>query len=233
MKSVLTFLAGLARNNDREWFEANRAAYKSAKEEFEGVAAKVLEGIAEFDPSVRGLELKDITYRIYRDVRFSHDKSPYKTHMGAYISRGGKKAGYAGYYFHVEPEGFTGTYGGDSGSFLTSGLYMPEGRVLKSVRWEIAENTAAFEAAMAAARGFALDRGNALRRPPKGFENVGGQTGEYLKLKDLYLTKPLGADYLTAPDLVSRVVADFALTRDFVALLNRAVHYAFEEGTDD
>lgn len=229
MKSVLSFLAALARNNDREWFEAHRAEYKEAKAKFDQFAMELAAGIAGFDHSVRGLELRDITYRIYRDVRFSHNKAPYKTHMGAYISPGGKKGGYAGYYFHVEPEGFTGTYGGESGSFLTSGLYMPEGAALKSVRWEIAENTAAFEAAMGAARGFTLEENNKLRRVPAGFATTGGRVDEYLKLKDIFLTKPVGKEYLSQPQLAAQAVRDFALTHDFVTIINRAVRYAFEE----
>ena len=134
MKSVIDFLVGLRSDNSKEWFDAHKAEYKAAKAEFEDFTAQLIDGIAGFDPSVRGLAVKDCTYRIYRDIRFSNDKTPYKTHMGAYICRGGKKSGNAGYYFHVEPAGDGGMIGGH---LLTAGLYMPEPEVLRSVREDI------------------------------------------------------------------------------------------------
>ena len=101
MKEVVMFLRQLKANNNKEWFTEHKAEYQSAQAKFNAFCEELIHRIEEFDPSVRGLTLKDCTYRIYRDLRFSKDKSPYKTHMGVYVCRGGKKSGYSGYYFHV------------------------------------------------------------------------------------------------------------------------------------
>lgn len=228
MKEVLEFLADLRLNNNRPWFEANKARYKEALAVFNAFTEELIEGIAAFDPAVRGLTLRDCTYRIYRDTRFSNDKTPYKTHMGAYVCPHGKKSGYAGYYFHIEPVG-DGLLGGH---LMTSGLYMPEPAVLRSVRYEIAENGAAFEKAMRKAKGFTLDQSNKLKRLPTGF-TPGSPYDEYLKLKDVYMIKPMTDDYLLQPNLAAVAARDLATTYDLTAQLNKAVTYAFEENTDD
>lgn len=228
MKKVIDFLGELRFNNNRDWFEANRLRYKEVQSEFNDFTQQLIDGIAVFDPLVKGLTVRDCTYRLHRDTRFSHNKDPYKTYIGAYICPFGKKSGYAGYYFHVEPQG-EGMLGGN---FITSGLYMPESNVLRSVRYEIAENGAAFEAAIRKAKGFTLDTTNKLKRLPVGFI-AGNPYDEYLKLKDIYVSKPLSDEALLKPDLINSVVRDFSLTYDLIAQLNHAVKYAFEEGTDD
>ena len=103
MKQVVEFLTLLHENNDKAWFDSHKEMYKRALSCFEEFTAKLIDGIAAFDPSVRGLTVKDCTWRIFRDTRFSPDKTPYKTHMGAFVAPRGKKGGYSGYYFHVEP----------------------------------------------------------------------------------------------------------------------------------
>ena len=92
-------------NNDREWFDAHRAEWTHVKGLWADFTAELIEGVASFDPSVRGLRPQDCTYRIARDTRFSADKRPYKSWLGTFIAPRGKKSGYAGYYFHVEPVG--------------------------------------------------------------------------------------------------------------------------------
>ena len=99
MKQVVEFLTLLHENNDKAWFDSHKEMYKRALSCFEVFTAKLIDGIAAFDPSVRGLTVKDCTWRIYRDTRFSPDKTPYKTHMGAFVAPRGKKGGYSGYYF--------------------------------------------------------------------------------------------------------------------------------------
>ena len=228
MKKVIEFLQDIRVNNNREWFEAHKARYKEAQEEFNTFTEKLLAGISGFDPSVRGLTVKDCTYRIYRDVRFSPNKDPYKTHMGAYVCPHGKKSGYAGYYFHIEP----GVNGLPGQNFLTSGLYMPEPNVLKSARWEIAENTEEFAASIKKAKGFELGQGNKLKKVPAGFE-PGAPYEEYVKLKDIYLERAVSDEFLLQDELAKVVTREFARTYDFISILNKAVGYAFEENTDD
>ena len=101
MERVLHFLRDLNLNNNREWFNAHKSEYLEAKRVFDTFALELCEGIRGFDSSIGPLGINDITYRIYRDVRFSHDKSPYKCHMGVFVSPEGRRAGYCGYYFQV------------------------------------------------------------------------------------------------------------------------------------
>jgi uncharacterized protein (TIGR02453 family) len=224
MREVIDFLRELRENNNRDWFEANKPRYREVQATIGDFAARLIGGIASFDPSVRGLEVKDTTYRIYRDTRFSNDKTPYKHHVGVYVCPGGKKSGNAGYYFHIEPEG-EGMMGGN---FLTSGLYLPEPAVLKSVREEIAEDGERFLAALKKAKGFALALESSLKRMPQGYP-VDHPMGEYLKLRDIYVQKQVGEDYLLSPDLLKNVVEDFRKTYALSSLLNRCADYAREE----
>ena len=133
MKEVIAYLRDLSQHNNREWFVANKQRYTEAQARFNAIVEKVIMGIAQFDPSVANLTAKDCTYRIYRDVRFSKDKSPYKTHMGAYICPGGKKSGFSGYYFHVG----IGGEGYPAAHMLAVGDYICDPKVLKILREDI------------------------------------------------------------------------------------------------
>jgi uncharacterized protein (TIGR02453 family) len=124
-KTTLEFLSDLTDNNQREWFEANKKRYEAAKKDVAALVGELISGITSFDGNLAGLEAKDTLFRIFRDVRFSHDKSPYKNNMGAWMARGGRKSLFAGYYLHIEA--------GDK-SFLAGGSYMPEAPVLKAIR---------------------------------------------------------------------------------------------------
>jgi uncharacterized protein (TIGR02453 family) len=128
-KSTLDFLTGLKCNNDRDWFNANRPKYLEAKENFEAFVQEIIDRIVLFEPIMKGLEAKSCIYRINRDIRFSNDKSPYKSHFGAFIVRGGRKNGdrFAGYYFHIEP----------GASILAGGAYMPPMPWLTAIREKI------------------------------------------------------------------------------------------------
>ncbi|HEX5169927.1 MAG TPA: DUF2461 domain-containing protein, partial [Cyclobacteriaceae bacterium] len=128
MEKTIAFLKSLSKNNNREWFEKNKPKFLVAKEEFEHFVTALVNEITKFDGSLMGLDPKKFIFRIYRDVRFSKDKRPYKTNFGAGISSNGKGLGRPGYYLHVEPGGK---------SFVAGGLYMPEPEILGKVRQEI------------------------------------------------------------------------------------------------
>src|SRR3989304_4261485 len=130
-KSTLTFLKKLKKNNNREWFNANKHLYDDARYDFEVFVFDLIQNISVFDESVSGLEPKDCLFRIYRDVRFSKDKAPYKQNFGAVIQIGGRKSSKSGYYIHLEPGGK---------NMLASGIYMPMPDKLSSVRNHVAEN---------------------------------------------------------------------------------------------
>ncbi len=127
---ILKFLKTLSKNNDRAWFEKNKGDYILAKEEFELFVEKVLEELIKFNRSLAGLNPKKLPFRIYRDVRFSKDKSPYKINMGAGFSPNGKLVQEPGYYLHIQP----------GGSFVAGGIYMPDPANLSKIRQEIDYN---------------------------------------------------------------------------------------------
>ena len=127
MKPVLDFIKELTEHNNRDWFNAHKKRYQEALEIFRGFTGELLEGISRFDPSVGNLEPKDTIFRIYKDVRFSKDKLPYKTHFGCWMARGGRKSTDAGYYFHLEP----------GNTFMAAGVWMPPKDQLHLIRQEI------------------------------------------------------------------------------------------------
>ena len=127
---VFRFLKELAANNNREWFNAHRDRYEAARQAFDDLLGTVINRLSVFDPSVRGIEPKDCTYRIYRDTRFSEDKTPYKTHFGGYINAKGKKSNHCGYYIHVEPDN----------CMLAGGSYCLPSPVLRAVRQAVYDN---------------------------------------------------------------------------------------------
>lgn len=175
--NILRFLKGLARNNDREWFEKNKETYLQLKEAFEIFVGDVLTEMIAFDPSLAGLDPKRLTYRIYRDVRFSKDKTPYKTNMSAAISSGGKTMGTPGYYFQLEPGGK---------SFVAAGLYMPQAETLSKIRQEIDYNGERLQKILKEPKFrklyAGLWTGDALKSVPKGYAKDHPQI-ELLKLK--------------------------------------------------
>lgn len=224
MKDVIDFLRRLREDNTREWFDAHRAEWTRVKGEFAAFTERLIEGIASFDPTVRGLRAQDCTYRIARDTRFSPDKSPYKTHIGAYIAPKGKKSGFAGYYFHIEP----GSGSGECSNLLSAGAVCLGPTELRSIREEVLDNGAQIEAAIREAQGFRLCRNNSLKRVPTGFPADSPHVG-LLKLKEFFLEQPVSEEFLLAPDLLDHTVEEFRRTQPFIDILNRAIRYAHEE----
>jgi uncharacterized protein (TIGR02453 family) len=127
---ILKFLKDLKKHNDRDWFQKNKERYLEAKEGFEALVSDILTEIVKFDSALGGLDAKKLPFRIYRDVRFSKDKSPYKTNMGAGFSPNGKLVQEPGYYLHLEP----------GKSFFAGGIYMPDAGNLSKIRQEVDYN---------------------------------------------------------------------------------------------
>ncbi len=132
--AILSFLKAISKNNNREWFERNKPKYLVAKTYFEDFLEGFHKELITFDESLAGLNPRKMGFRIYRDVRFSKDKRPYKVNMGAGFSEHGKMDQEPGYYIHIEP----------GKSFVAGGLYMPEADKLSKIRQEIDYNTDAF-----------------------------------------------------------------------------------------
>ena len=130
MEQVLQFLHELSENNNREWFNENRKRYEESREKILFLTDIFINEIRKFDSEIPLMSPKDCIFRIFRDVRFSKDKRPYKTNFGSFIAKGGRKSEYAGYYFHIEP----------GGSFIGGGIYMPQAGPLKAIRNHIEEH---------------------------------------------------------------------------------------------
>lgn len=218
IQKILDFLKALAENNNREWFAAHRNDYLEAKDTFEHLVEKLIPIVLEIDPSVGHLEIKDCTYRIYRDIRFSPDKRPYKTHMGAYINRRGKKSPYAGYYIHLDPT---------HGSLWGGGLYCPDSDTLRAVRMDIYDNIDEFLDLNNSLEksGFVLSREDSLKKIPAGFPRDFPH-GEFLKMKHYDMYRPITDDVLYDEN---RLIEE--TRRAFAAMMpmNRFLNYTIDE----
>lgn len=220
MKAIFDFLRELRENNDREWFNAHKPEYLELKERFEKWVGELIERTADFDKEVRGLAVKDCVYRIYRDTRFSPDKTPYKTHFGAYIaSPGGRNSNRAGYYVHLEPDG----------SLLGGGLYCPDPALLKRLRQDIYDNIEEFTSILqekAFAKEFTgIDSTDKLKRVPAPFPPDFPQ-GDLLKYKhyDVVTYKP--ETFFEGTEAISRITEVFKKMYKF----NRFLNYTVDEG---
>lgn len=232
MYTIIDFLRRLQANNAREWFVAHKSEYLLAQERFSLFAEDLIRAIAAFDPQVAGLTVRDVTYRIYRDTRFSHNKTPYKTHMGAFVCRGGKKSGYAGYYFQVGTSDSTdrADVHWEDCHIIAPGHYCLEPRALRVLREDIAYGDGDFDNIVRHKidSRFVLQRDQVLKRNPRGFEKE-EQWAEYLRLKNFVLVCPLNTEFVTAPNLVQRVAEIFRTAQPFVDYINRAIDFSRNE----
>lgn len=213
--ATLHFLRDLAANNTKDWFDAHRADYDAARKDFETFVDRLRSALTPLVPQLEGQRAKDLTFRVFRDVRFSKDKRPYKENFGAYFCRAGKKAADAGYYLHLQP----------GKAFLAAGLWMPEGPLLKAVRQEIDYNLDEF-------RGIVEDKsykkvfpqleGERLKTPPQGYP--ADHPGlDYLKQKSFISSSAVPDTFLTGKDAVKKCVAIFEKGKPLVDFLNRAM----------
>jgi len=221
MKETLKFLNDLSRNNDKIWFDANKGRYLEAKAKVEALAADVLSGVRSFDDTIGPLNPKDCTYRIYRDIRFSKDKTPYKTHMGVYINRGGKKSGYSGYYFHLGARNF--------GNMVAAGDIWCPPDALKVIREDIMLGGGDFRKILSGVDSrLVLDMDGALKRVPAGFP-TGTPDSDFYRIKAFCLSYAPEDKFFTEKDLALRLVEIFRSAKPFIDYINRAIEYTREE----
>jgi uncharacterized protein (TIGR02453 family) len=214
---ILNFLTVLNDHNDRDWFNTHKAEYEVARKQMEELTIAVIEGVRRFDGSIADLEAKDAIFRIYRDTRFSKDKTPYKTHMGAFVAVGGRKSHGPGYYFHIDPKE----------SFLGGGIYMPESQLLKSIRHEIYDDYEGFLKVLNDKQFQRFFQGLAemddkLKKAPKDFpaDFVGI---EMLKHKSYFCEHRLAKEQLLSPGLAEYIVEGFRACAEFNRFLSKAV----------
>ncbi|AMM52561.1 hypothetical protein TH61_17135 [Rufibacter sp. DG15C] len=163
--ATLDFVRDLRKNNNREWFAENKARYEAAKNDFIAFLETLLPAMAAFEPAVANQQPRDLMFRIYRDVRFSNDKRPYKDHICAYMADGGRKTINPGFYLHISP---------DNQSFLAGGVWMPPAPELKAIRQEIDYNWQELQDLVAAPsfqKYFKGLGGDKLKTTPKGYDS--------------------------------------------------------------
>lgn len=218
MQKVLEFLKDLAENNNKPWFDENRDKYLIAKKEIETFTTKLIQEFGEIEPSIANLEAKECLFRINRDVRFSKDKSPYKTNFGISINPGGKKSDLAGYYIHIEP----------GKSFVGGGMWMPMPEQLGKIRQEIDYNLEQFEE-LIKAPAFKKQYGTlnsgkeiSLVRVPKGYE-ADSPAAEYLKLKSFTATKQLTDNTIASKEFIEHCTTAFKALKPLIGFLNQGL----------
>jgi uncharacterized protein (TIGR02453 family) len=218
--STLKFLRSLKKNNNKAWFDANRDKYEEARKDFGLFIQAIIDRHGSKDASIAQLTAKECMFRINRDIRFSKDKSPYKSNFGASINPGGKKSIFAGYYFHCEP--------GDS--FVGGGLWIPMPPDLKKVRQEIDYCLDEFTA-ITGSRKIKKIYGDlyagddvSLTKVPQGFEKDNPAAG-YLKLKSFIAMKPLKDDELISKQLLRITGEAFDTLQPMLEFINRALKH--------
>ncbi len=222
-EEIFAFLKELGANNNREWFHEHKAQYLAAREAFEDFTADFINLVSEYDPSVGTPEVKNSIYRINRDIRFSNDKTPYKTNFCCFVARGGKKSRLPGYFLSISP----------SDSMMGNGLYCLDAAELKKVRTEICnfpeEITSIVEDELFRATYRLWD--NALKTFPKGYET--GFHGDYLlKYKALSAYAELSDDEVLADDFEKRLARRIEIAVPMNAFLTRALEAPDEEKID-
>lgn len=213
----LNFLTRLAANNHREWFDANRSEYQALRNDLLRMTEELILQIKQFDPSIGTLTASDCLFRINRDTRFSKNKDPYKTNMGVYMARGGRKSSFAGYYLHIEP----------GASFIGGGVYMPMPPLLKKIRQEIFYNYPKFKSIVSASEfvktfGSLSDMGDRLTRPPKGYDSS-FEGIDYLMNKHFVVGYSPDEKAYANANLVNLSAEVFKVMKDFNAFLNVVV----------
>ena len=215
---TLQFLSKLKKNNNKAWFDSHRVQYEAARIDFSNFIQLVIDDLQQYDTTITGTTSKSCLFRINRDIRFSHDKTPYKSNFGASIKMGGRKSGFAGYYFHLEP----------GSSFIGGGLWLPEPSVLKNMRQEIDYNWTEFQGIIKD-KNFKkiygdLFRGGdvSLTTMPKGYEKD-NPAATYLKLKSFIAETTVTDEELVKGTLHKKTIAAYRALQPLLRFINRTI----------
>lgn len=217
-KDSVQFLEDLRANNNRDWFLENKKRYEVFKKDYHQLVGDFLNAMKPLDSSLEMLEIKNCTFRINRDIRFSKDKSPYKDHMGIWLSSGVKGMNRSGYYVHIAKDS----------SFIAGGLYCPEADDLKKMRKEIAffyedlYEILADKNFKKEFRNFDRNENNVLKNPPRGYEKEHPAI-EFLKLKSFETSHKFDINQITQPDFVAKMSKKLILLKPLNDFINRAL----------
>ncbi|MFV5689032.1 DUF2461 domain-containing protein [Flavobacterium sp. ZT3R25] len=217
-KDTLQFLDDLKANNNRDWFLDNKKRYEAFKKDYQQLVADLLDVMKPMDPSLEMLEVKNCTFRINRDIRFSKDKTPYKSHLGVWLSSGAKGLNRSGYYIHLEK----------GASFIAGGLYCPEADDLKKMRKEIAYFHDDLEAILEDKnfkkefKDFDRNEKNTLKNPPRGYEKDHPAI-DLLKLKSFESSQRIDISEVTKKDFVATMSKKLITLKPLNDFINRAL----------
>ncbi len=216
-KDTLQFLKTLKQNNNKAWFDTHRADYEQAKSNFIAFVQEVIDKHSKKDHSIQFVTAKECIFRINKDIRFSKDKTPYKTNFGASINAGGRKNwNNAGYYFHLEPEN----------SFMGGGIYMPQAPALTLLRKKIETKYKTFDAIIKS-KSFqstfgklSTEDGMALSRLPKGYK-PDHPAAEYLKFKSFVASVSISDKDICSADVVKHTLKAFEAIQPLIEFVNK------------
>ncbi|MEM8521550.1 DUF2461 domain-containing protein [Flavobacterium sp. PL12] len=217
-KETLQFLDDLKANNNRDWFLENKKRYEAFKKDYYQLASDLLDALKPLDASLEMQEVKNCTFRINRDIRFSKDKTPYKSHLGFWFSSGAKGQNRSGYYIHLEKDA----------SFIAGGLYCPESEDLKKMRKEIAyfyedlEEILEEKSFKKEFKNFDRNEKNTLKNPPRGYEKEHPAI-ELLKLKSFESSQAIDLSAVAKKDFVEVMSKKLIALKPLNDFINRAL----------
>ncbi|EFQ90675.1 hypothetical protein PTT_12675 [Pyrenophora teres f. teres 0-1] len=232
--NTMLFLKDLAANNDRQWLKLHDPDFRASFQDFTTFAEKVSEKIIEADETIPELPVKDVIYRIYRDIRFSKDPTPYKTYFSAAWSRTGRKGPYAHYYIQVQPNG---------GSFVGGGFWQPDAGALAKLRRDIDRKPHKIKTmlrnagirkhflggvgdddkkAVKAFTNLPMNKSNALKRNPKGYDHDHKDI-ELLRLRNFIMGLELEDDKVVGTGGLGRIAELVLCLEPFITYLNSVV----------
>ncbi|MBO4871275.1 MAG: DUF2461 domain-containing protein [Muribaculaceae bacterium] len=215
IKEILAFLRQLEQNNDRTWFKSHKAEYDALRKPWEQDMERLIGMVADYDENVRGLAVKDCVYRIYRDIRFRKDKSPYKTYFSGVLGRGGRHTVMSSYYVHFQP-GLL---------MMGGGIWWPEKPILNKLRSLIDAEPEEFLKIVnnkEITSRYSWDS-ETLKTMPKDYK-ADHPMAAYLRMKEYILMMRLDERYFDCDDWVERVAADLRPLKPLHDYLN----YVFE-----
>jgi uncharacterized protein (TIGR02453 family) len=215
LEPVLIFLNALSKHNNKPWFDQNRAAYEQAREMFEQFINLLIDEFRASD-DLQDLSAKDCISRIYRDIRFSKDKSPYKTNMWATIAPGGKKATKMGYHIALEPQGR---------SLIAGGMWEPSPEQLIKFRQAIDHDASGFKKIIRDRTfidNFGKVEGEKLKTAPQGYDRSHPEI-ELLQFKQVVVVHYYSDDQVLADDFLNQVISSCRAMRPFLDYLNNVL----------
>lgn len=215
---IIDFLKDLKENNSKEWFEKNKTRYELVKNSYYEFAKAILKTMKKYDSTLEGVDVKNCLFRINKDVRFSKDKSPYKTSLGIILTPFGKKMQLAGYYIHLE----------DGQCFTGGGLYMPPHDMVKKIRNEIITFPDDF-IKIVRNKKFIKTYNDLNKSPlfmlikyPKGID-ISNPIADYTLLKSFTTSKSFSNEDIDKEDFISKCTSDLLSLKDFIHFLNRGL----------